>query len=102
MTKRSEKTTTDKFNKVPLEDDTVILFQTEAKLGKYDILYQKWFWDGITAESIIFADEDVNDLEEEEIIKEVKASPLLKNDSKITFKRSGTGYTFVNFNFETE
>jgi hypothetical protein len=93
---------TDKFNKVPIEDDTAILFQTEAKLGRYDILYQKWFWDGITAESIIFANEDVDDLEEEEIIKEVKASPLLKKDSKITLKRSGTGYTFVNFNFETE
>jgi len=93
---------TDKFNKVPVEEDTAILFQTEAKLGKYDILYQKWFWDGITAESIIFANEDVDDLEEEEIIKEVKASPLLKKDSKITFKRSDTGYTFVNFNFETE
>ena len=93
---------TAKFNKVPVEDDTVILFQTESKLGKYDILYQKWFWDGITAESIIFADEDVDDLDEEEIIKEVKASPLLKKDSKITLKRSGTGYTFVNFNFETE
>ena len=92
----------DKFNKVPIEDDTTILFQKKAKLGKYDILYQKWFWDGITAESIIFANEDIDDLEEEEIIKEVKASPLLKKDSEITLKRSGTGYTFVNFNFETE
>ncbi len=93
---------TDKFQTVPLERDTEILFQTELKLGKYDVLYQKWFWDGITAESIIFANEDIDDLEEEEIINQVKASPLLKKDSAITFKRSGTGYTFVNFNFETE
>ena len=41
-----------KFGKAPAEDDTTILLETEVKLGIYDVLYQKWRWDGIVAESI--------------------------------------------------
>jgi hypothetical protein len=37
----------------------------------YNILQQKLFWDGVTAESIIFANKDVEDLEKDEIINEV-------------------------------
>ncbi len=93
---------TDRFDKVPIEGDTKIIFQQEAKFGEYDVLYQKWFWDGITAESVIFSNEDVAGLEEEEIIKEVKSSPLVSRDSEITFKKSDSGFTFVSFNFKTE
>jgi hypothetical protein len=90
-----------KFIKVPNESDTKIIYQQVAALGKYDILYQKWFWDGITAESIIFVDADISALDKNEIVKEVKQSPLLHADSQLTLTCSD-GYTFVNFNFETE
>ena len=40
-----------KFDAVPLEKDTNVLFQLNAPLGDYDVLYQMWNWDGITAES---------------------------------------------------
>ena len=95
-------TISSKFKNVPVEEDTTILVEQEAKLGEYDIIYQKWFWDGITAESFIFANEDVTDLNDEEIQKEVKSSPLLETDTKITICRSESGYTFVNFNFVTK
>jgi len=91
-----------KFEQVPVEEDTQIIFQQEAKLGEYEVLYQKWFWDGITAESIIFANDDVAGLEDGEIMDELRDSPLLQAGSKITLKRSESGFTFVNFNFESE
>ena len=91
-----------KFDAVPVENDTKIIFQIEAKLGEYDVLYEKWFWSGITAESIIFANEDIAGLSDEEIEREVKSSPLLKPDSSITMKKTESGFTFVNFNFESE
>ena len=91
-----------KFENVPVEEDTKIIFEQEATLGGYEILYQKWFWDGISAESIIFANEDVAELKDNEIKAEVKESPLLKEGSSITLKRTESGFTFVNFNFETE
>jgi hypothetical protein len=40
-----------KFDAVPIENDTTVLFQLNATLGDYDVLYQMWNWDGITAES---------------------------------------------------
>jgi hypothetical protein len=91
-----------RFENVPVDEDTIIMFQVEAKLGEYDVLYQKWYWDGITAESIIFVNEDVAGKADDEIEQEVRMSPLIKADSEITLKRSGADFTFVNFNFEAE
>ena len=88
-----------KFANVPVEADTRILFRKEAKLGKYDVLYEKWNWEGIKAESIIFANDDVSELPDDEIEKEVRKSPLVKEGSQITLKRSEE-FTLVNFNFE--
>ena len=90
-----------KFKNVPVEQDTKIIFQLESTLGVYEILYQKWFWDGFIAESMIFKNEDISDLDDIELEAKVLTSPLLHSDSKLTIARSA-GYTFVNFNFETE
>jgi len=89
----------DKFLDVPVESDSRILFETEATLGSRTVLYQKWYWAGIIAESIIFAEEDVKGLSEDEIRREVLDSPLVNEDSQITFKHSQSGFVFVNFNF---
>lgn len=88
-----------KFDAVPVDDNTKILAQLETNLGDYCVLYQKWFWDGITAESIIFDSQDVANLTDEEILAEVKQSPLLSKDTKTTLSRTKSGFTFVNFNF---
>ena len=89
-----------KFGSVPIEDDTRILFRNETKLGNYDVLFEKWNWEGIKADSIIFANDDISGLTDEEIEQKVRKSPLIKEDSQITLKRSKE-FTFVNFNFET-
>lgn len=81
-----------KFNNVPVEEDTTILFQQEATLGTYD---------GVNAESLIFEDKDVSGLDDNEIEMNVRTSPLLSENSQITLVRS-SGFTFVNFNFLTE
>ena len=91
-----------KFDDVPVDKDTRILFRYPAKLGKYDILYEMWSWEGIKAESIIFGTDDVSDLTDEEVEKEVRQSPLVKKESAVTIKRLVAGYTFVNFNFEQD
>ena len=89
-----------KFDKVPVEEDTRILFKKKIKLGEHDVLYQKWFWDGIAAESIIFANDDITGLGKGVITRMVKSSSLLNKDSEMTFIKSDSGFTFVNFNFE--
>lgn len=92
---------TDKFKTVPVEEDTRILFRQEAQFGTYEVLYEMWSWEGISAESIIFASDDISDLTDEELEQEVRQSPLVKKESALTIKRLDSGFTFVNFNFET-
>ncbi len=91
-----------KFDAVPIEVDTQILFQLNAKLDDYDVLYQMWVWDGITAESFIFLSTDIATLTDEEVKTLAKSSPMIKEDSELTMSRNAEGYTFVNFNFKNE
>jgi hypothetical protein len=90
-----------KFDDVPVEEDTTIMFRQEARLGKFKVLYEMWSWEGISAESIIFVNDDVADMTDNELEQEVRKSPLVKKESEITIKRLDAGFTFVNFNFET-
>ena len=92
----------DKFDAVPIEVDTQILFQLNAKLDDYDVLYQMWVWDGITAESFIFLSTDIATLTDDEVKALSKSSPMIKEDSELTMSRNAEGYTFVNFNFKNE
>ena len=91
----------EKFDGVPVDEDTKTLFRLEAKLGEFDILYEKWTFEGVTAESFIFANDDISGMTDEEIEQEVRKSPLVKNGSEILIKRLDAGFTFANFNFET-
>jgi hypothetical protein len=88
------------FDNVPVEGDTTIRFQREMKWEEFDVLYQRWSWDGIAAESIIFLSHDVSHLSDVELEKEVRTSPIISADSSVTIKRTKDGYTFFNFNFE--
>jgi len=91
----------DKFKHVPVEEDTKIIFSHEVKFEPYEILYQKWSWEGVIAESFIFDSRDVADLSDEELIAEAKTSPAVQKDSQVTIKRNASGFDFVNFNFTT-
>ena len=91
----------EKFDGVPVDEDTKTLFRLEAKLGEFDILYEKWTFEGVTAESFIFTNEDVSGMTNEEIEQEVRKSPLVKEESEVLIKRLDAGFAFANFNFET-
>lgn len=88
-----------KFDTVPLEKDTNVLFELNANLDDYDVLYQMWSWDGITAESFIFLSLDTSHLTDDEVKILAKNSPMIKADSVLTMVRHADGYTFLNFNF---
>jgi hypothetical protein len=82
------------------EKDTTIIEREETKCGKFDALYEKWSWEAVKAESLIFVTLDVKHLSEGELTEEVKVLPLYK-DGDVTIKESESGFTFVNFNFTT-
>lgn len=91
----------DKFKKVPVEEDTKIKRSHVTQVGGLEALHQKWVWEGIIAESLIFLASDVKELSDNVLLEIVGESGIMKNDSKSTITRNSSGYTFVNFNFET-
>ena len=97
-----ENNLSNKFTAVPIENGTNILFELNAALDDYDVLYQMWNWDGITAESFIFLSSDIAELTDEELKDLAKSSPMIKADSELTMVRHVDGYTFVNFNFKVD
>ena len=88
----------EEFNNIPREKDTKILFSSPMKWGELDIVYEKWIWSGIAAESIIFLTEDVKEMDDNALEADVRDGPLVRKDSEVTLKR-GDKFTFVNFNF---
>jgi hypothetical protein len=92
----------DKFKEVHIDKDTKIMFRKATKLGKYDVLYESWIWDSVMAESFIFANEDIEGLNDDGLVMLVKSSNIFKIGSSLLVKRSECGYTFVNFNFEVQ
>jgi hypothetical protein len=90
-----------KFENVPIDEGTDIIYQAIVNFGEYPVLYQKWRWEGIIAESLIFDSNDVGKLSDSEIEAAVRTSPLVHADSKVTISRSDSGFVFVNFNFST-
>ncbi len=89
-----------KFHNVPDDPGTQIIFETEAEFEDFDVLFQRWMWDGIEGESLIFIANDVSHLSDEELVKKVEESALNTVKSGVTIKRNTHGYTFLNLNFE--
>lgn len=90
----------EKFKNLPVEPGTFILATVETKIDDLDAVYQKWCWDSIFAESIIFCNDDVAHLNQEQVEKQVLQNTALVKDSSSLTYRKGDKFTFVSFNFD--
>lgn len=90
----------EKFQNVPLEDDTKMLRRVVATLDGFNILHEKWVWDGVKGETVVFVSREVAHLPDQELEEKVRCSPFVEVGSQITINRSSSGYTFVSFNFK--
>lgn len=91
-----------RFTDIPIESDTKVMYQKVSKLGGYDVYYEIWSWDAIHGGSIIFANDDVSGISDQELENLVRNSGLIKKKSDITLIRLDSGFTFINFNFELD
>jgi hypothetical protein len=76
------------------------MFEKPHTIGGIEVLYQIWRWENYQGDCIIFADEDVAGIEEEEIKNLVNTDSVFLPGSGLTLKRGKSGFTFVNFNFQ--
>ena len=94
MRMRIKNDISEKFKNIPVDEGTRIISREQIKIGDYDVIHEKWFWDGIYADSYVFFNEDIKDLNEEDILKLTNQIQQFS-----TYKKLDT-YTFVNFDFE--
>lgn len=80
--------------------DTKIIKTIGLKLGKYIALHQKWLFDGIKGESLIFRISDILNLNKNQLIELSKQHlpNLIRNTSEVTYSKKEL-YIFFNFNF---
>ena len=91
---------TDKFYAISPEEDPTVTYRHVAKFGDYEVLYEKWTCDDVTAESVIFDNNDVEDFSDDEIKNIVISASLVESYSGVTINRLESGYTIANFNYK--
>jgi len=88
-----------RFDQVPSDPDTEVRKKREVEVDGYPALHQQWDWQGISGESLIFADPDVNGLSNTALKKLVASSKFVKGQGPVMLNRTDEGYIFVNFNY---
>jgi len=89
------------FSDVPKDKDTRIIRQKEIIIKNIPALKQRWVWDGVLGDSLIFNNEDINHLSDDALQSFINNHSDVEVTGSVTFKRSASGYCFVNFNFVT-
>jgi len=90
----------DKFENVPVEADTRILFRDKnVKVGERTARYEMWSWDGFHVDSLIFSADDVSGLTDEDFKGMLIDGNILKKKKNFTVTRK-SDFVFVNYNAE--
>ena len=84
---------------VPNDEDTTIEFSRTVDIDGVEAIYQKWRWDGILAESLIFSTDKFSKINRDDILQLAFKSGLIDDIKKITYEDKNNGFIFVNFNF---
>lgn len=99
--KETRRTETTSFSNIPIEEDTKILKRQEVNVSGKPALYEKWFWDGIYAESLIFIAKDIENMSDSELEGLVRQFTSVNEDGGFTISRK-VDFVFVNFNFHSD
>ena len=83
----------------PVEEDTKIIVEKLVNFGEFTALYEKWYWEGVTASSIICLEEDARKFGEEKLVEYIFKMMQLPVDPQYTYSTKN-GYVYVNFGFD--
>lgn len=83
-----------------IDEDTTIIMTKGIHINDYIALHQKWKFDGLIAESVIFKTSQVQSLDKLQLIALVKQElpEIIFMESEITYSTNEL-HTFLNFNF---
>ncbi|WP_366187227.1 hypothetical protein [Flavobacterium ovatum] len=86
-----------KFKDIPTDSETKTVFSIPGFLDNYEVVYESWIWNHISAQSVIFYKDDVTHLSDVDLKKMVDPKNKFPN---MTLSRKTEKYVFINFNFE--
>lgn len=93
--------TKEKLLKRPVEEDTRIEKQVFVEFDEGIGLYEKWYWSGVSANSVILLAETVEKINQQDLI--VSLFRQMQLDEKMRYTTSLSGdYFYLNFGFKTE
>lgn len=87
------------FEGLSIESDTTLLRREKIEVGGISAVYERWRWDGLRGETLVFRDADANHHDDAALEELARSSGYIDHDSSITISRNRDGYSFVNFNF---
>lgn len=83
-----------KFEDIPIDSETTIVFTLPGFLNNYEVVYESWIWENVSGQSVIFYKEDIKHLSDDDL------KGMLDNQPNITISRKFEKYVFVNYNFK--
>ena len=89
----------DGFEGLSIDADTRLLFRRKIVCKGLPGVHEKWSWDGILGESLIFRLADTADLDDAALEALARQSGHVKARSSVTVSRKHSDYVFVNFNY---
>jgi 5'(3')-deoxyribonucleotidase len=90
----------EKFKALPEEKESLTTLREFIKIGNLRLLHEKWCWEGVNGETLIFDQKDVTQLNRDNLTKIVRVSGLVKDEGLIEINDKTPGFIFANFNGE--
>ena len=90
----------EKFASRNIDTDTKILSEKIFQHDEYDLLLEKWFWDGIKAKSLIFLTEQVSSLKDSQLESLARKILDISTEQQATLTRS-EHFSYFNFDFRS-
>lgn len=87
------------FDNLPVDPETEVHKSKRVQVEGYTALHQRWGWQGISGESLIFARDDVAGLSNARLKQMVEVSAFVKGQGPVMLQHTSAGYIFVNFNY---
>lgn len=87
------------FAQRKIDEDTKILSAEYFNEADYDLLVEKWIFDGIRAKSLIFLSVQIRDLSDSQVESLARRILQLPESEKTTFKRK-EDFAYFNFGFK--
>lgn len=87
------------FHTLDTDPDTTILMRELLEIQEHPVVHERWRWDGITGESLIFSLADVANVNDAELIAWSHSSGMVSVNEKPQVKRSESGFVFLSFGY---